>query len=402
MMTQQAGRHGQDSTSDDGSNPCNFVASATPGCHVVAPRDGASDWIFGWQDVDPQDYDEHLPDIAVDPATRILSVCNVQEAIVAQITVHHPIILRNRHGQVLASGTSTDAQGTTRNCTTLIVPCPPRTMAHVCLIEFAQASDLCNVDGESDSDDWSDVEESSTSESEFLERIASLMESDVQPLRAHANPSDMHAAVLECFPLRCNGASFQCTQGEGGHFTHFFAGNYHALDFACPVGTPLVAVAPGTVTNIHMDISEPRVVPDDEKREFNATPTSLTGIAVSNLYRWNSIMLQLDTTFMAPVDDGPLFVEYVHIHSACVQVGDVVQAGQVIGFSGQAGFCPEPHLHFSAFRSAARDAPTVRVHFKKLKQGAEALTTAWSMNDVYLPRAGLWYNNEGPVSSGAE
>jgi hypothetical protein len=71
------------------------------------------------------------------------------------------------------------------------------------------------------------------------------------------------------FPLR--GGPFQCTQvtlaaprpnaarasslspraqGMGGHFTHYHASTYHAVDFRCPVGTPVLAVAAGTVTEV--------------------------------------------------------------------------------------------------------------------------------------------------------
>ena len=100
----------------------------------------------------------------------------------------------------------------------------------------------------------------------------------------------------------------------------------------------------------------------------------LTGVAVSNLFSWNSILLQLDTAthttatsssvnggidHHGSVDinhvtssddaakggsstghqkdefkDGPLFVEYVHISSSSVKQGDRIKRGQVIGQSG--------------------------------------------------------------------
>ncbi len=65
----------------------------------------------------------------------------------------------------------------------------------------------------------------------------------------------------------------------------------------------------------------------------------MSGIGVSNLYRWNSVTLRLS--------DGGV-AEYVHIQhgSVTVAVGDAVAQGQTICVSGQAGFCPRPHLHF--------------------------------------------------------
>jgi murein DD-endopeptidase MepM/ murein hydrolase activator NlpD len=64
---------------------------------------------------------------------------------------------------------------------------------------------------------------------------------------------------------------------------------------------------------------------------------------------------------MIELDLPHVFVEYVHIqqHSAQVKVGDRVSKGQVLCFSGQAGFCPEPHLHFQVQPSAENDALTL-------------------------------------------
>jgi hypothetical protein len=46
-----------------------------------------------------------------------------------------------------------------------------------------------------------------------------------------------------------------------------------------------------------------------------------------------------------------------------VAVGERVAAGQKICESGSVGFSPEPHLHFTAFRSQEPEAPTTRVRF---------------------------------------
>jgi murein DD-endopeptidase MepM/ murein hydrolase activator NlpD len=74
----------------------------------------------------------------------------------------------------------------------------------------------------------------------------------------------------------------------------------------------------------------------------------------------------------------------VHIRakSAKVKVGDRVQRGQVICESGSVGFSPEPHLHFTAFRSGDDTADTVRVLFEARDTGA-----------TYLPRAGSYYTD---------
>jgi murein DD-endopeptidase MepM/ murein hydrolase activator NlpD len=154
------------------------------------------------------------------------------------------------------------------------------------------------------------------------------------------------------FPLR--GGPFLCSQGFGGAFTHFYPGTQHAIDFECAVGTLVLAVGAGVVTETSEDNTE-------------------TGIHVHNLFKWNSVMLHLD--------DG-MFVEYVHIqHKSCrVKPGDRVVKGQVLCESGDVGFCPTPHLHLQMHGSGARDAPTVPFALEGPDGGPP-----------YIPVAGIFY-----------
>jgi murein DD-endopeptidase MepM/ murein hydrolase activator NlpD len=216
------------------------------------------------------------------------------------------------------------------------------------------------------------------------------LESDVQEWHQHPNPSDTHAVTIGWFPLQTSPqqTEFLCTQGEGGYLTHFFGGNLHALDFRCNVGTPLVAVGDGIVVSV------------------KTNGGTVTGIAVSNLFQWNSILLQLvdedepssDHHLLTSSDEvlsqhqydiagGPLYIEYVHIATATVQAGNRVKAGQVIGTAGSVGFSPEPHLHLAAYRTADDHADTCRVFFR-------STTTE---NKCYLPQAGKYYNADGLV-----
>ena len=125
--------------------------------------------------------------------------------------------------------------------------------------------------------------------------------------------------------------------------THFFSGNLHAVDFRCPVGCEVLAVADAEVVEVR----------DEE---------TVTGIATANLFRWNSVMLKVD----APdADDekpngGDLYVEYVHVaaRSACVAVGERVRRGQKICKSGASDFArAAPALGVPVTPAA----PTVRV-----------------------------------------
>mmetsp|Transcript_31910 Transcript_31910/g.52646 ORF Transcript_31910/g.52646 Transcript_31910/m.52646 type:complete len:325 (+) Transcript_31910:289-1263(+) len=304
----------------------NFVADAGTGCYIV--RDENPGNIIELEAIDPADFNEdNVPDVAVDPDEKTLSLCNVDSVSkVAYITVYETKCFGG-DSMELPQGSSTDNSGETNACLTFIVLCPPFTFAHLCYMETEDVSSV-------------------------------RIDSDVQELSRHPSPDDCHHQVIG-FPLAQG--PFLCTQGEKGLLTHFFSGNLHAVDFRCPVGTPLLAVADGIVVDAIIG-------------------NSLTGIAVSNLFKWNSILLKLDN------DDDPLYVEYVHIESSKVEIGQRVRMGDVVGTSGSVGFSPEPHLHFSAFRSASHDAATVRVLFQG--HGGSA----------FLPKAGYYYSDAGKVA----
>lgn len=315
----------------------NFVDEAGPGCHIARSTIPAtSSWVLEWESIDINDFDDvaEIPDIAVDPEEQELVLCNVRdESVVAYITVYDRV-LRGRGGRLLQAGSTTNEEGKSRSCTTLIVLCPPYTFCHLCCIEFPPGSELEDLP----------------------------LESDVQVWNQHPDPTDEHNRSVG-FPLQ--GGPFLCTQGEAGQLTHFFSGNLHAIDFRCPIGTPLLAVGDGIVV--------------EAKHEH-----TLTGVAVSNLFQWNSIIIELDKQ---AENDEPLFVEYVHIASATVKPGDRVTAGQIIGTSGSVGFSPEPHLHFAAYRSSEPTAPTVRVKFQSSR----------GKKDTFWPKAGSYYDESGKV-----
>ena len=320
----------------------NFVADAGPGCYI-ARRDLSPSWLIEWEDVDPEEFKgEEVPDVAIDTEEQTLSLCNVDLADkIAYITVFETTI-RGANGDELPLGLSTSSDGKTTRCATFIVLCPPRTFVHLC---FLDPSDR----------DITDIR----------------IESHVQQWEKHPNPKDEHPQRLG-FPLQ--GGPYLCTQGEDGELTHFFSGNLHAIDFRCPVGTLLLAVADGIVL---------------EAKDSS----TLTGIEVMNLFEWNSIILRLDEGKHSGQFNGPLYVEYVHIRKALVNAGDRVRRGQIIGETGSVGFSPEPHLHFSAFRSPEPTAPTVRVRFESPKDGAG--------NIEFLPKAGNWYDSSGMAGAPA-
>jgi murein DD-endopeptidase MepM/ murein hydrolase activator NlpD len=118
-------------------------------------------------------------------------------------------------------------------------------------------------------------------------------------------------------PFRAEGR-FPVTQGFDGPFTHRERVQ-HALDFAMPEGTPILAARDGVVT----------AVLDDEKDN-----TRLGGNAVALLH-----------------PDGTL-TQYAHLTrgSVVVREGQKVRRGEVIARSGATNLTPVgPHLHFEAF-----------------------------------------------------
>jgi murein DD-endopeptidase MepM/ murein hydrolase activator NlpD len=154
----------------------------------------------------------------------------------------------------------------------------------------------------------------------------------------------------------------------GGAFTHFFAATHHAVDFRCPVGTPVLSLAAGRVSEVRM-------------------AHACGGIHVRNLFRWNSILVAHE--------DGT-HAEYVHLArgSARVAPGEAVAEGQHLADSGDVGFAPEPHLHLQLHASGAHDAATIRFALRAAGAAPGA--------PGYEPRAGGFYGAAGPAPRPAE
>jgi murein DD-endopeptidase MepM/ murein hydrolase activator NlpD len=327
----------------------NYLPESEPGCHVARFE---ADWLVGVEPFDEADFGlppgAELPDISVDPEERLLSVINPSRSHARSVTLSLPHTLRDADGAALAAGSYRDDSGAIAPCTTLVLLLRPRSMMDVCFVDVEHAEQVC-ID--------SDVKEIAL------------------PLPSVATPSAAAPSLpLYGFPLPRSGGPYLCSQGAGGHFTHGFAETLHALDLQCAVGTPVLAIADGTVRSL------------EQGRRGG-------GIHVTALYRWNSLMLELE--------DGR-FAEYVHIRgeSARVAVGERVVEGQQLCESGDVGFCPTPHLHLQLHASADDAAPTTPFAFR----GGEAEGAA------VVPVAGRYYGGEGeleldqclPCSGGGE
>ena len=148
---------------------------------------------------------------------------------------------------------------------------------------------------------------------------------------------------LDLFPLAANfDGEFLCTQASGGRLTHFaHPSTYHAIDFRCPIGTPVLAIFDCLIVDLRNDSSN-------------------SGVHVSDLFNWNSVMIK--------AIDKDLYCEYVHVkrNSMRFKIGDMVKKGSIVCETGNVGFCPEPHLHMELHASKEPGAESIPILYEGL------------------------------------
>lgn len=125
-------------------------------------------------------------------------------------------------------------------------------------------------------------------------------------------------SVVYLFPF-AHGTKHRVSQGYRGNFTHFGANEY-ALDFDMEIGTPVLAARPGRVVEV--------------KEDSNRGGPSAS--------------YSQDANYVLVYHEDGSFGNYVHLrqNGATVSVGDMVVAGDLIGYSGNTGQSSGPHLHF--------------------------------------------------------
>lgn len=127
-------------------------------------------------------------------------------------------------------------------------------------------------------------------------------------------------AAIYQLPFRA-GLAFAVHQAFGGEFSHRSPENFHAVDLALPLGTDVLAARAGVVMQVQ----------DDFYR---------TGLDLNKYGERANVVVIAHS-------DGSLGV-YAHLdlESVAVGVGRRVEAGTLIGKSGNTGFSTGPHLHF--------------------------------------------------------
>jgi murein DD-endopeptidase MepM/ murein hydrolase activator NlpD len=143
---------------------------------------------------------------------------------------------------------------------------------------------------------------------------------EMQALPGALDPEKLGDSIYRV-PLRAD-TPVRISQGFGGEFSHSTPDSYYAVDFAVPVGTPVVAARGGVVM--------------DSARNFHRNGEDLDRYGP----RANYVRILHD--------DGSMAV-YAHLdyRAVTVQDGQRVRAGQLIGRSGNTGYSTGPHLHFA-------------------------------------------------------
>ena len=132
-----------------------------------------------------------------------------------------------------------------------------------------------------------------------------------------------------------HGSKHTVTQGYFGKVTHM---GMYALDFDLAEGTEVRAARGGIV--------------------YHVKDTSSVGGLSTEYAQWgNSIdVIHPDGTWAV----------YAHLqhNGARVQVGEQVQAGQLLGYSGATGMANGPHLHFAVYRATYDQPKTIPTVFQ--------------------------------------
>ncbi len=139
-------------------------------------------------------------------------------------------------------------------------------------------------------------------------------------------PGDLHAVHDKSFkylPPFAPNESYSLVQGFGGGWSHSGASKY-AVDFAMPVGTAVHAARGGVVVQ--------------------AVSHHNQGGSDRRYAKYANYVVILH-------EDGTTG-EYYHLQNdgVVVSIDQRVEAGDLLGYSGNTGFSSIPHLHFAVYR----------------------------------------------------
>ncbi len=166
------------------------------------------------------------------------------------------------------------------------------------------------------------------------------------------SPAAEHRSDALYLPPVAPGERFRITQAFGGRFSHHDEQNRYAVDIDMPLDTPVYAARDGVVMDVEDDYYK-------------------NGTRQAYKSRANSIRVLHE--------DGSMAV-YAHLalEKAQVYPGLTVEAGQLIGYSGNTGFSTGPHLHFAVQLNRGMKLSSVPFRFADGRGG------------TFEPQAGMW------------
>jgi len=143
------------------------------------------------------------------------------------------------------------------------------------------------------------------------------------------------------------------SQGFKGRFSHHSQPNIYAVDIGMPVSTKIVAVKNGVVISTKDDYAV---------------------AGVSSPFFFDK------ANYVDIMHDDGTYAIYAHLLLGSVKVkkGQMVEAGQVIGLSGNTGYSTGPHLHFAIKHNA--NGRTESIPFKFSQPNKKPIT----------PKRGVW------------
>lgn len=149
-------------------------------------------------------------------------------------------------------------------------------------------------------------------------------------------------------------------QGYNGGFTHSGYLKY-SLDFSLPIGTPIHAARKGIVVSLVKKYSE-------------------GGVRRDLLSKANYVMIQHE--------DGTIG-NYAHLKKdgVIVNVGDQVEEGQLIGYSGNTGYSQGPHLHFEVHKPTKDSQITTLPTFFRTQYNDHEMLSPFYL--YWKPRQGI-------------
>ncbi|CAK9027191.1 Hypothetical protein SCF082_LOCUS17806 [Durusdinium trenchii] len=190
--------------------PGNYLPSACRGC-VVVHRSHPAIWgIFPVPEKEAQKEEFHW-----DPDSKVFSVVNAKPyPAFTYLTFLQSVV--DRHGARFEPGLTRSDGGKEELATTFVVVADPRTAVRLGALEGPPTRGFFAIE---------------------LERLQSAPQAPP--------PQEPFG-----FPLPDEKGPYLCTQGVGGHLTHFFPESYHAIDLRCANHTPVLSIGAGVVKEI--------------------------------------------------------------------------------------------------------------------------------------------------------